>query len=155
MKKLKIALVVLVTLFVVIQLVPYGRGHENPPVVSEPSWNAEKTRELFFTACADCHSNETDWPWYSHVAPVSWLVTQDVEEAREHFNVSEWGLDRHNEGDEAAEMVREGEMPLQSYLLAHPEARLSQSEEQALIDGLAATFGDEASGHDDHEDHEH
>jgi mono/diheme cytochrome c family protein len=125
-----------------IQLVPYGREHANPPVAREPAWDAPRTRELFFRACKDCHSHETVWPWYSHVAPMSWLVQYDVDEARSHFDVSDWGR-KHNEGDEAAKMVREGEMPLWYFLPAHPEARLSDSEREELIAGLVATFGDE------------
>jgi mono/diheme cytochrome c family protein len=118
-------------LLVAIQLVPYGRAHTNPAVVREPEWDSPRTRELFFRACKDCHSHETVWPWYSHVAPMSWLVQYDVDEARSHFDVSEWGRE-HNEGDEAAEMVREGEMPLWYYLPAHPEARLSDAERDEL-----------------------
>ena len=127
-----------------IQLVPYGREHANPPVAREPAWDAPRTRELFFRACKDCHSHETKWPWYSFVAPASWLVEYDVAEGRSHFDVSDWGR-AHNEGDEAAEMVREGEMPLWYYVVAHAEARLSESEREDLVAGLVATFGDEES----------
>jgi mono/diheme cytochrome c family protein len=132
-----------VALLAAIQFVPYGRPRANPPVVAEPRWDVPPTRALFSRACADCHSHETRWPWYAHVAPVSWLVARHVEEGREHFNVSEWGLDRRNEGDEAAGMLAEGEMPLRAYLLAHPEARLSDAERAELIRGLEATFGRE------------
>jgi hypothetical protein len=92
------------------------------------------------TACGDCHSYETEWPWYSNVAPISWLVQHDVEEGRAEFNVSRWGRGE-NEADEAAETVQEGEMPLPVYLITHPEARLAAADEQALIQGLVATFG--------------
>lgn len=136
------AFVALLVLGVVIQLVPYGRDHENPPVVAEPTWDRPETRELFFRVCRDCHSHETEWPWYSSVAPASWLVQYDVEEGRSHFNVSDWGREK-NHGDEAAEEVREGEMPPWFYLPAHPEAQLSKAEEQQLIAGLVATFGEE------------
>jgi hypothetical protein len=125
----------------VIQLVPYGRDHDNPPVVVEPSWDSTETRELTVRACFDCHSNETVWPWYSNVAPVSWLVQWDVDEGREELNYSEWN--RSQEGEESAETVREGSMPPRSYLLTHPEARLTDPELAVLADGLAATFGDE------------
>ena len=61
--------------FLLIQFVPYGRSHTNPPVLSEPAWDSPETRVLAQTACFDCHSNETDWsPWYTKVAPASWLV---------------------------------------------------------------------------------
>ncbi len=128
--------------FLLIQFLPYGQDRTNPPVISEPKWNAPKTRELFMRACGDCHSNETKWPWYSRIAPVSWLVAYDVAEGREHLNVSMWGHQKKNEGDEAAEELREGEMPPLPYLLLHPEARLDEKERSALIDGLVKTFGE-------------
>ncbi|MEE2703186.1 MAG: heme-binding domain-containing protein [Myxococcota bacterium] len=135
----KIVIGVLV-LGVAIQFVPYGREHSNPPVTLEPDWDSANTRELFFRACRDCHSNETVWPWYSYVAPVSWLVSSDVNEGREHLNVSDWGRpDQH--GDEAAEMVREGDMPLWFYLPLHARARLSPAERKRFIAGLERTFG--------------
>ena len=70
----------------IIQFVPYGRDHTNPPVIAEPAWDSPQTRALFFRACADCHSNETTWPWYSTIAPASWLITRDVMEGRATFN---------------------------------------------------------------------
>lgn len=130
-------------LFVLIQLVPYGRNHTNPPVVSTPNWDSPRTVELFDRACADCHSNATVWPWYSQVAPVSWLVQRDVDAGRAKFNVSVWGVQAENEGEEAAETVRDGEMPFRPYLLTHPEANLTETEKSDLIDGLIATFGDD------------
>ncbi len=133
-----------------IQLAPYGRDHGNPPVVAEPSWDSAQTRELSVRACFDCHSNETVWPWYSNVAPVSWLVQRDVDEGREELNYSEWT--RRQEGEESAESVREGSMPPSSYLLTHPEARLTDAELAALADGLAATFGEESEDEDGEED---
>ena len=147
MKKLLIALIVL---FVLIQAVPYGRDHTNPKVLAEPKWDSPKTKELFMRACGDCHSNETKWPWYSNIAPISWMVYNHVEEGREHFNVSMWGKQKKNEGDEAVEEVREGEMPPLSYLLAHPEARLTDNEKKILIEGLRKTFGEKKD--DNHEE---
>ena len=139
-------LLTIVGLAVLIQFVPYGREHTNPEVVSEPRWDSPRTRELFMRACGDCHSNETKWPWYSGIAPISWLVAYDVDEGREHFNVSMWGVQEENEGEEAAEEVREGEMPPWAYLLAHPEARLDEAEKRELIEGLVRTFGDRKDG---------
>lgn len=131
---------VLLGFFLVIQLVPYGWRRTNPPVVAGPEWSSPRGRELFYRACADCHSNETRWPWYSRVAPVSWLVIKDVEEARRHFNVSEWQREQ-KDARKAAEEVREGEMPLPIYLPTHPEARLTPAEKAELIAALEATFG--------------
>ncbi|MBK8207167.1 MAG: heme-binding domain-containing protein [Planctomycetes bacterium] len=137
---IKPALLGLLALAAAIQLVPYGRDHTNPPVTAEPAWDSPRTRELAKAACFDCHSNETVWPWYSHVAPVSWLVQRDTDEGRRKLNFSEWDKPQ-KEADEAAEAVREGEMPMWIYLPAHPEARLSDADKQALINGLEATMG--------------
>jgi hypothetical protein len=131
----------------VIQLVPYGRDHANPRVVREPAWDAPSTRTLAVRACFDCHSNETRWPWYSHVAPVSWLVQRDVDVGRRAVNFSEW--DRaYEEAGESAEAVREGEMPLSIYVWLHPSARLAAEEKRRLADGLAATIGSRTGDHD-------
>lgn len=138
----KIILGVLAAIIVVallIQLVPYGRDHSNPPVVQEPQWDSAQTRALAMGACGDCHSNETAWPWYTNIAPASWLVARDVEEGRSKLNFSEWN--RPQEGDEAAEIVSAGEMPPWYYAIMHKSAQLNDSEKQALIDGLLATFG--------------
>lgn len=137
-----LALGALLVLLLAIQLIPYGRDHTNPPVRAEPAWDSPQTRELFMRACADCHSNQTVWPWYSHIAPASWLIARDVSEGRAAFNVSEWGRP-DNEGDEAAKLVQEGEMPPWFYLPLHPAAQLSPAERQQLIAGLMATFGSE------------
>lgn len=125
-------------LFVLIQFVPYGRDHQNPAVVEEPSWDSAQTRDLAVRACFDCHSNETTWPWYSNIAPLSWLVQRDVEEGRDHLNFSEWN--RRQRSGESAETVREGQMPPPYYTVTHPNARLSDSEMQALAQGLTASL---------------
>jgi mono/diheme cytochrome c family protein len=131
-----------------LQLVPYGRDHANPPVLTEPAWDSAHTHELFTRACADCHSNATVWPWYSNIAPVSWLVQRDVDEGREKFNVSTG----RGEADEAAEKVADGEMPLKIYTLIHPEAKLSMAETRELIQGLQATFGGEGGESSEEDD---
>ncbi len=152
MRKIGLILLAVVTGgFLLLQLVPYGRNHTNPPVASEPDWNSPETRALTQRACFDCHSNETVWPWYSHVAPVSWMVQNHVEEGRARLNFSEWGSAREGEeGEEMAESIFEGKMPEPSYLITHTEARLSEAEKQALADGLLLTGGGEAA----YEDHE-
>lgn len=123
-----------------IQLVPYGRAHTNPPVVAEPAWDSAATRAYAATACFDCHSNETTWPWYSNIAPISWRLQKHVDEGREKLDFSEWGT-REQETDEIVKSVREGEMPPGDYLLLHPEARLSDADRAAFIEGLTKTFG--------------
>jgi mono/diheme cytochrome c family protein len=127
-------------LFVLIQLVPYGRNHTNPAVAQEPAWDSAQTRELAKRACFDCHSNETTWPWYSNVAPVSWLLQHDVEDGRRRLNFSEWNR-RQRGADEAAKTVQNGSMPRWFYIPLHPQANLSAADKAALIKGLQATFG--------------
>ena len=121
-------------LFGLIQLIPYGRDHTNPPVLQEPAWDAQ-TRAIAQRACFDCHSNETVWTWYSNIAPVSWLVQRDVDQGRDELNFSEWETGE-DEAEDIAEVILEGEMPLPIYLIMHPEARLSEAEKAQLIKGL-------------------
>lgn len=128
-----------------LQILPLGPQFTNPSITGEPTWDSPRTKELFSRACADCHSHETKYPWYSNIAPVSWLVAHDINEGREHFNVSTWGVQKKNEGEDAAKEVREDEMPMWIYTIAHPEAKLSDSEKQELISGLEKTFGEEKS----------
>ena len=123
-----------------IQLVPIGRDHTNPVVTAEPRWDSPVTRELVDRACFDCHSNETEWPWYTNIAPVSWLTYRDVIEGRQALNFSEWDRPQE-EADEAVETVLEGEMPPPYYLPTHPEAVLTPEEIAALVDGLRRTLG--------------
>jgi hypothetical protein len=141
-KRLLFSVVGLIVLFGLIQLVPYGRDHTNPPVVAEPSWDSPQTRALAVRACFDCHSNETMWPWYSNVAPVSWLIQRDVDGGRRRLNWSEWGTSgRRFERESGAEAVLEGRMPPWFYLPLHPAARLTATEKQELVAGLQKTFG--------------
>ena len=127
---------------VLIQVIPYGKDHVNPPVLSEPSWDSPQTRDIALRACFNCHSNQTIWPWYSNIAPASWLVMHDVNEGREHLNFSDW--DKQKKGEklvkEINEVITENDMPPLPYRLAHPEARLSEAEKQALLKGLLNTL---------------
>jgi len=133
------ALLVCVGLFIVAQLVPYGRNHKNPPVLAEPQWNSPHTRALVQTACGDCHSNLTTWPWYSNVAPQSWLIYRDVTGGRSSLNFSEWNKPQDGAGD-AIEAISSGSMPPWFYVILHPKAGLSHTDKVALMQGLAATF---------------
>jgi mono/diheme cytochrome c family protein len=130
---------VLGALGVAMQFVPYGRDHAAPPVQREPAWDQPATRALVARACFDCHSNHTVWPWYAQVAPVSWLVQQDVDEGRAHVNFSEWNrLQRGLRG--VRNDVMRGQMPPWYYLPLHPQARLSSVETETLLRGLVATI---------------
>ena len=134
---LKWSVVGVVVLLLAIQLVPYGRDHSNPSGGREIAWDSARTEQLMRDACMDCHSNETRWPWYSNVAPISWLVQHDVDEGRSALNLSTG----EGEIDEMIETIREGSMPPLQYKPTHSGARLSDQEEQDLIRGLEATFG--------------
>ena len=135
----------LVVVFGLIQLVPYGRSHTNPPVTGEPAWDSPETRALAKRACFDCHSNETTWPWYSNVAPISWFLQGHVDDGREALDFSEWDASKpRKSAKKAAREVERGDMPLSTYLWMHPDARLSADEKAALVKGLTATFGTNA-----------
>ncbi len=132
-------------LFGLIQLVPTGVSYTNPPVVAEPKWDSAQTRALAQTACFDCHSNETTWPWYTHIAPVSWLIAHDVAEGRSRLNFSTWGQPTTGgEGgrgrpvrvDEVVRAVENGSMPPAIYLPTHPAANLTPQERQQLVQGF-------------------
>jgi Haem-binding domain len=141
----RLVLLALLGLLVLIQFVPYGRDHGNPPVTAEPVWDAPRTRALAVDACFDCHSNLTGWPWYTNVAPMSWLVQRDVDEGREVLNFTEWGRPQ-GEIDEIGEVVLEGEMPPVQYTLIHPGAKLSDTERRQLADGLRSTIASSPPG---------
>ena len=147
-----IALGALAALFLLIQAIPYGRDHTNPPVLLEPTWDSPQTRALAVRVCFDCRSNESVWPWYSNITPLSWLIQRDVDEGRAELNFSEWDQPQ-DEGGEAAESLREGEMPPWFYTIFRPNRRLSDLEQTALIRGLEATLGtEEGEEHDDDDD---
>src|SRR5512136_3268007 len=126
MKK-KIVLGVLIGLIVggiLIQFLPYGHDHTNPPVTGEPQWDSQQTHDLVTRVCYDCHSNQSTWPWYSNIAPISWLIQHDVEGGRSRLNFSEWGTSRGETG-EIARQVQRGTMPQWYYVLLHPSANLT------------------------------
>ncbi len=130
---------VLVGLFVLMQAVPYGRDHTNPPVIVEPAWDSPRTRELAVRACFDCHSNETKWPWYGNVAPMSWVLQRHVNIGRSVLNFSEWNR-TWDLGEQAASQTIRREMPPRTYRMLHPEAVLSKDENIELARGLAKTL---------------
>ena len=117
-----------------LQLVPYGWTKTNPPVTAEAPWPDAEAAAIARESCYSCHSNETDWPAYSYVAPMSWLVGDDVESGRDELNFSEWG--ERSEPDDAAEEVEEGSMPPSQYTAVHRGARLTDEEARVLVDAL-------------------
>jgi hypothetical protein len=167
-----IGLAVVVVLAVAAQL--FQPRPSNPPIDPARTLQARlnvppDVSAILDRSCRDCHTHATTWPWYAHVSPVSWLVVSDVNEGRDHLNLSEWAKydarRADHELDEICEHVRDGEMPLGSYTLLHPDAKLSaddvrvicawtermrSSAEGAPADGAHApdTDGDD-HGHDD------
>jgi len=121
------------------QIVPYGRTHANPPRVQEPVWDSPRTRALAVRACFNCHSNETKWPWYASLAPLSWVVEFDVNAARSVVNFSEWNRS-YPLAPYSGQSVRTGNMPTVKYRMAHPEADLTKQEMLDLASGLDATL---------------
>lgn len=93
---------------------------------------------IFDRSCNDCHSNKTRWPWYSHVAPVSWFVIDHVNHGRSHLNFSEWSRYDKNEQrellDETCRMVKKGEMPLSSYTPMHSDSKLTPADITAICE---------------------
>ena len=105
----------------------------------------ENIEWILQSSCYDCHSNETIYPWYSYVAPVSFLVSRDTRKGRKHLNFSEWQSlsksDKAKALDEIGEEVGEGEMPMKIYPITHPDARLSDEQRKAII-AWAEEFAD-------------
>ncbi len=127
--------VLLAGLLLAIQFVPAGKT--NPPVESDLAAPPE-VKEILRRACYDCHSHETAWPWYTNVAPVSWWIAGHVKEARADLNFSRWPvfdfeMQKHLLR-EIGKQIRNDAMPLRSYRLGHPEARLTDQEKRVLLD---------------------
>lgn len=139
MKKIIIALVILVA---GIQLIPVKRT--NPEVVSDFDGPA-KVKTILKKSCYDCHSYETHWPWYSYVAPMSWLVAHDVKKGRQHLNFSDWAPLKNIVyiHQQMVAEVSEGKMPMKAYLIAHPAAAVPPEELAILKDwaGISPTEG--------------
>ena len=132
----------LAALLLAAQLVPIER--DNPPVQGEAPAPAE-VRAVLERSCYDCHSRKTRWPWYAHVAPVSWLVANDVHHARKHLDFTAWDTytekKRVKRLHEAWDEVKDGEMPLWYYLPMHPAARLSDADRVLLREWIHAATG--------------
>jgi hypothetical protein len=131
------ALTVFLVAFIGLQFVRPDRT--NPPAQAAASLQAKTppdVRALLDRSCRDCHSNETRWPWYTNVAPASWLVASDVHKGRERFNFSEWAAYSSDDQDKflgaMCKLVTRGRMPLPPYLLIHRSARPSPAEVAAL-----------------------
>ncbi|MFK7900534.1 MAG: heme-binding domain-containing protein [Cyclobacteriaceae bacterium] len=138
MKKKIVAAVIL--LLIAIQFIPVDK--ENPRSVAELDFfeintPSNELHVLVKKACYDCHSNQTEYPWYASVAPVSFVVAHHIEEGREHLNFSDWGTYSEREQDhkleECIEEIEEDEMPLKAYTWLHSSANLNSEDKEKLI----------------------
>jgi len=140
-RKLKWIFIALVTGFALLQLTNPPRT--NPPVIHDlmaSSATPPQVAAMLHAACYDCHSSETLWPWYSHIAPMSWLIASDVKEGREHLNLSDWPNDDPMRAakrlENMSDEISSGEMPLPKYTKIHADARLTQIQRKELSDWL-------------------
>lgn len=139
MKKIKTILLYVLVPFILIQLIPVNR--ENPPVDSSLVLKVPANVETILkNSCYDCHSNETVWPVYSYIAPVSWLVTRDVKFGREELNFSEWNKMSEekmaHKKEEIIEEISRETMPMPIYLITHPTASLSNEDKLVIKNWL-------------------
>lgn len=144
-RKIVVAIVgIVVAGFLLLQIFPIGRirpvfaREPNPPITASIEWNSQETERMSRTACFDCHSNETVYPWYSHIAPISWLVTRDVNRGRDAMNFSEDAPTEYNLEDLDWHLFND--MPPRLYLILHPEADLTDEQTAILLSGFQATF---------------
>jgi hypothetical protein len=128
--------------FGLMQAVPYGRDHANPPVTGEPTWSSDATRALMVRACYQCHSSEVQYPAYASIAPTSWAVQRHIDEARGAINYSQFATDP-GQADETIQVIRDGSMPPAYFTRfgINPGAKLTDAERDALIAGLEKTPG--------------
>ena len=131
----------LVVAFVVIQAIRPAKT--NPPVDETRTMEANtqmspEVSAILARACSDCHSSKTAWPWYSQIAPVSWYIVKDVNDGRKELSLSDWSTyepkRKARKLQEICEQIEKGEMPMKSYVLIHPAAKLSDSDRQLLCD---------------------
>ena len=141
MKSKTIALLVLAVGVAAVQFVPIDR--DNPPVTADLQ-APDEIKAMLTRSCYDCHSNETVWPWYSYVAPVSFQLNTHIKTGREHLNFSNWGeYDKDEQEELAAALINEvseGTMPKFPYALAHPAAKLNEEQKTQLTDWFTVTF---------------
>lgn len=140
LKNWRLIIIVLVIIILIIQFIPVEKS--NPPTVGEVSVPPE-VKNILQRSCYDCHSHQTVWPWYSRVAPISWMIAHDVKEGREHLNFSAWS--NYNQRqllklyEEIQEVIEKNEMPLKSYLWLHPAARLTDEDKRMLKSWVSTT----------------
>ena len=123
----------LVAVFVLIQFVPYGRDHTDPPVTNSFKWTSMQAKAIARRSCYDCHSNHTKYWWAVDIAPFSWLAAHDIQDGRARLNFSEW---TGSLSTPVLESAVSNNMPPLQYTLLHPHAKLSAADKQTLLDGF-------------------
>jgi hypothetical protein len=129
----------LIVFFVLIQFIPYGRNHTDPPATNPFQWSTPTAEAIAQKACYDCHSNDTKWWWAVKIAPFSWLTQRDVAKARQIVNFSDWSGAMSTA---AMDRAVNGNMPPLQYSLVHPGAKLSAAEKQTLLRGFQTSLAD-------------
>jgi len=159
-KLIKILFIILIIAFIVIQFFrpdrtsteTYGENH-----ITKKMNVPDNVQQILKRSCFDCHSDHTKWPWYTNIAPASWLVAKDVRNGRTKMNFSEWGKIPESKREARLEAIcdniNEGEMPLKEYLLLHGDAKLSQQDKDVLCKWVEAELKKiEDSGDTDEKD---
>jgi Haem-binding domain len=131
------ALTIFLVAFIGLQFVrPDRTNPPAPPAASLKARTPAHITALLDRACRDCHSNETSWPWYTNISPASWLVFNHVSHGRDHFNYSEWNTYDSDDQDKflgaMCDLVKRERMPLPSYLILHPDSKLSREDVASL-----------------------
>lgn len=133
--KIKIASILIAVIIIFIQFIPVSRT--NPPITAGLDAPIEVI-SVFKKSCYDCHSYQTEWPWYSYLAPVSWIISSDVEDGRLHLNFSKWEKfsrkDKVKMKEEVWEEIEKEKMPLSKYTLMHPNAKLTEEDKNIIKD---------------------
>jgi len=141
MRIFKRIVLALIVIFLLMQL--YRPGHDNPPVdqtktIEQTTSIPPNVQTILSRSCNDCHSSKTTWPWYSQMAPISWMLAEHVKDGRGEVNFSEWGTysarKKRRKLTEICEQVNKKEMPISSYLWIHHDAALSPADRNAICD---------------------
>ena len=141
MNKKRLIWLIIILLIVIIQLIPNHKpevmlSNENDLIYNNKL--PESVENILRTSCYDCHSNETKYPWYSYIAPVSWLVVRDIKVGRDEINFSEWEsqskMDKAKNIDKIIDEVSDEQMPMPIYTLIHTDAKLNAEDRQQLVD---------------------
>ena len=138
MSKTRKILVPVVLILGIIQFIPYDRKTDSTAASAKFTTDNIEVENILNKACMDCHSNETQYPWYASVTPINYWLDGHIEEGNEHLNFSEWNLypleDQKHVAEEIVEVVEKKEMPMLFYWLVHWDAKLTDAERETLVE---------------------